>query len=323
MNKPSHANRFMLAYLLYSGIILQVVILVVAAMGIVDFNSALGEKILLFSNHLLTFGIPIALFCIITRTRLGAVIPHERLSFKNIVLILLITLFTMPLISFASAITSFFAENTVGNEISDYMKKFSMGFMVLTVGVMPAIFEELMFRGIIMSGYRRTGLIKSIFFSALFFGVMHLNLFQLLYAIVAGLIFGILVHYTNSIFSSMLAHFAVNGSQVVLAMFLMNTSEYEAMLETAETATSNLEGVVASAVMLAFTLPVLIALLYLFIKINSGKQIDYKYSLCAKHEFETRLEKSPADDRICDFSMISIMIFYVLYMQLLEWVQKM
>ena len=57
-------------------------------------------------------------------------------------------------------------------------------------------------------------------------------------------------------------------------------------MEAAEESTP-LQTFGAATILLAFSLPVLIALLYAYIRINRGKNIDYKYSLTAKKEFET------------------------------------
>ncbi|MBQ9605489.1 MAG: CPBP family intramembrane metalloprotease, partial [Firmicutes bacterium] len=141
------------------------------------------------------------------------------------------------------------------------------------------------------------------------FGIMHLDLYQLPYATAAGIIMGILVHYTNSIYSSMIAHFIINGSQVVLGMLFADA-------ESAAEEVSSIEQIQAASLLLFLTLPILIGLLFAFIKINSGKNIDYKYSLSPKREFETDIVEDKVKDRILDFSFVMVIIFYVLYMQL-------
>lgn len=304
MDRPEKANIFMLFFLCYSGILPIVLSLV-----LLPFGNSFYTSFVLLVGHVFIFGVPMLLYCIFTKTRFGDIIPHEKLSIVNIILIVLITLFTAPVMNFAAALTQLFAENETGEAITEYMTRYPMWYMIVAVAVMPAVFEELSFRGFMMSGYKRCGAVKAIFFSALFFGIMHLDLYQLPYATVAGIIMGILVYYSNSIFASMIAHFLINGSQVVLGMLLMDYAE------TAEEI-APIEQIKASGILLFITLPFLLGLLYAYIRLNKGKNIDYEYSLTTKHEFQSDIVKDPKKDRILDFSFVMIFLFYVLYMQL-------
>ncbi|MBQ6555252.1 MAG: CPBP family intramembrane metalloprotease [Firmicutes bacterium] len=304
MDRPSKANIFMLFFLCYSGILPFVLVLALA-----PFGESFYTSFVLLLGHVFIFGVPMILYCSFTKTRFGDIIPHEPLSIVNIILIIFITIFTMPLMTWVASLTSVFADNATGEAIDSYMSRYPMAYMVVSVAVMPAVFEELSFRGFMMSGYKRCGIVKSIIFSALFFGIMHLDLYQLPYATAAGIIMGILVHYTNSIYSSMIAHFIINGSQVVLGMLFADA-------ESAAEEVSSIEQIQAASLLLFLTLPILIGLLFAFIKINSGKNIDYKYSLSPKREFETDIVEDKVKDRILDFSFVMVIIFYVLYMQL-------
>lgn len=304
MDRPEKANVFMLFFLCYSS-----VLPIVLALALAPFGESFYISFVLLLGHVFIFGVPMILFCAFTRTRFGDIIPHEPLSIVNIILIFFITLFTMPLMSWVASLTSVFADNATGDAINEYMNRYPMAYMLVSVAVMPGVFEELAFRGFMMSGYKRCGIVKSIAFSALFFGIMHLDLYQLPYATAAGIIMGILVHYTNSIYASMFSHFLINGSQVVLGMMFADA-------ETAAEEIAPMEQIQATSILLFLTLPVLIGLLFAFIKINSGKNIDYKYSLSPKHEFEADIVKNEKKDRILDFSFVMVFIFYVLYMQL-------
>ena len=58
-------------------------------------------------------------------------------------------------------------------------------------------------------------MIKAAFFTALMFGLLHMNINQMSYAIVMGILFFSLNEVTGSILSSMLVHFIINGISVV------------------------------------------------------------------------------------------------------------
>lgn len=87
-----------------------------------------------------------------------------------------------------------------------------------------------MFRGTMMLGYDKMGYKKSIFITALLFGIFHFNVMNLLGPIFLGIILGFLVYKTNSILSSMLAHTLNNGIALTIGYFLTkytsNIDEY-------------------------------------------------------------------------------------------------
>ena len=60
--------------------------------------------------------------------------------------------------------------------------------LLLTVGVFPAIAEELIFRGIVYRYLRRFGTVFAAFASSLIFGLIHLNVLQTLFAFCLGLV---------------------------------------------------------------------------------------------------------------------------------------
>ena len=78
---------------------------------------------------------------------------------------------------------------------------------LLIIAVLPACVEEFVFRGLIYHSYRKNGILGAAVLSGLVFGLMHLNINQLSYAAVMGIIFALLVEATGSMYSSMLAHY--------------------------------------------------------------------------------------------------------------------
>jgi sodium transport system permease protein len=79
------------------------------------------------------------------------------------------------------------------------------------IGVMPAVCEELFFRGLVMSGLRRFGPVAAVGGTALLFGVAHASIYRLLPTVFLGAILGALAWRSRSIFVSMTAH-AVNNA---------------------------------------------------------------------------------------------------------------
>ena len=89
----------------------------------------------------------------------------------------------------------------------------------LALCVMPAIAEELLFRGAFQGLMRPCGSAAAIFAPALLFGVLHLDLAQGLTAFACGVILGWLAERSGSILPGMLLHL-VNNALAFLTIYL-------------------------------------------------------------------------------------------------------
>lgn len=90
---------------------------------------------------------------------------------------------------------------------------------LLVFAALPAIFEELVFRGMILNGLRKScSEIGAVAMSALLFALTHTSLEQFVYPLLMGLVLGWIAVRTGSTFASMIVHF-VNNALVVLLMY--------------------------------------------------------------------------------------------------------
>ncbi|MCC6552877.1 MAG: CPBP family intramembrane metalloprotease, partial [Polyangiaceae bacterium] len=88
--------------------------------------------------------------------------------------------------------------------------------VLLLAAVLPAICEELLFRGLLFSGLRRVGPAAAIVASALLFGLAHGSVYRLLPTASLGLVMGYARWRTGSIASGMVIHALNNGIAVTL-----------------------------------------------------------------------------------------------------------
>lgn len=105
-------------------------------------------------------------------------------------------------------------------------------FMLATfvLAVLPAIGEEILFRGIVFNGLRsRFFDWGAILLSALMFALMHGNLQQLLYPFILGTVMGWIVMRTGSLISSMIVHFT-NNFLVVMFAYIQNVTGFSLAL---------------------------------------------------------------------------------------------
>lgn len=93
---------------------------------------------------------------------------------------------------------------------------------VLLIGLAPAVFEEVLFRGIFISNLKKkyNSPMAVVLISAVVFSLVHLTniggmdvlslLLQLIMAFVTGIVFGAIYLYTEDLASVIIAHFAID-----------------------------------------------------------------------------------------------------------------
>lgn len=104
--------------------------------------------------------------------------------------------------------------------------------LLLMVAVLPAICEELAFRGFVLSGLRRmknTSL--AIVVSSLVFGIAHQMLQQSIAAFAVGMMIGYISIQTRSIFPCMLYHLIHNSLPLLMASWVGEHGGYPGLVE--------------------------------------------------------------------------------------------
>ncbi|TWJ03556.1 hypothetical protein JN11_01102 [Mucilaginibacter frigoritolerans] len=94
----------------------------------------------------------------------------------------------------------------------------SLIFNVLFIGLIPAIVEEFMFRGVLQTIFLKwtKNAHVAIWITAILFSAFHMEFFGFLPRLLLGLLFGYFVVWTGSIWPAVWAHFLNNGLDVVL-----------------------------------------------------------------------------------------------------------
>lgn len=120
----------------------------------------------------------------------------------------------LPLPDWAGNMEEKAAEMTKGLLVMDHIGEFLL--TLLVVAVLPAIGEELVFRGILQRQFQlSTGKpILAIWISALIFSLFHLQFAGFLPRLVLGAGLGYLFLWSNSLWVPIVAHFVINGMQI-------------------------------------------------------------------------------------------------------------
>ena len=166
-------------------------------------------------------------------------------------------------------ISGLFSTNYVQGSVQELVA-YPFWLQLLIIAVLPACVEEFVFRGLIYHSYRKNGILGAAVLSGLVFGLMHLNINQLSYAAVMGIIFALLVEATGSMYSSMLAHFAANSYSVILMQLVSMTSGGSELLEqsaqAAESSMNSVPVIIAQLVMLGLVAAGFLGIAYLLFK---------------------------------------------------------
>ena len=93
----------------------------------------------------------------------------------------------------------------------EYFESLPIGILLIETCIIAPIFEEILYRGILLKGLiNKYNTKRAIVYSALIFGIAHLNIPQGINAFLLGLILGIVFYYTRSIYLCMIMHFVNN-----------------------------------------------------------------------------------------------------------------
>ena len=221
--------------------------------------------VILIAGRLIMFGIPMAVFFTVTKEPAKNVFFLNYISPVNIILIFLISIIIQPILMTVSALSSFFVPNAAASYLEEMNSLPSTAALFIT-SVLPAFLEELYFRGIILSNYTFVSQTKSCLFVGLLFGMAHLNGQQFFYVFLMGTIFCYFVIRTGSIFSSILSHLVINGSQTILSAMVMRSAPQ--VSQSAEAVSQSLQSFMPLMYFALLTLIPLAALIYIFDIIN-------------------------------------------------------
>jgi len=121
-----------------------------------------------------------------------------------------------------------FAELTIYFTSFENPGIFLLSFLV--IAIVPAIGEELLFRGLIQNQthYFFKNIHLSIWLTALLFSLFHLQFYGLIPRLLLGVLFGYLYYWSGTLWIPILAHFVNNGVALIMAyLFQLNIVAYD------------------------------------------------------------------------------------------------
>lgn len=240
--------------------------------------------------------------------KLSTLIPLHKIKLSSALLIPVYVIALFPLVSLVNYISMLFVENTV-TSIADQLLGMPMWIMILSIGILGPFVEEIVFRGVILQSYQRTGrIIGSIILSSLMFGMIHMNFNQFGYGTVMGIMLALLVEATGSVLASFIAHAFFNTLEVV--MMYANKDVLEDASTIAESYLEGMSDFWVDAIYIAYLL--VMAVIFTTIALFIVKKIA---KIEQRLEFYTNIKHSRRQGfKLITLPLVIAMMISVVYM---------
>ncbi len=119
-----------------------------------------------------------------------------------------------------------YQSNLIAKDFIQYL------FLLFTVAFLPAIFEELYFRGLMFTSFSNSYTKSTtIVLTSLFFGIIHLDPARFIYTFLLGLILAYVLIKSESIYVSMWVHFLNNFLVVTTIAIVFNINRIQSYIE--------------------------------------------------------------------------------------------
>jgi membrane protease YdiL (CAAX protease family) len=111
------------------------------------------------------------------------------------------------------------------NSVNTVVTELPVWAIFIVVCVLAPIFEELIYRKLIMDRFGKIGGALAVLLSAIAFGLMHCNFYQLFYAVAVGIVFGYVYQRTHNILYTISMHSILNFIGSIVTIPILETSE--------------------------------------------------------------------------------------------------
>lgn len=198
------------------------------------YNTSWGQWIFNFVPMYL-FALPI--FALIMRTIPTEKPTKNKLTVGKLFIYFFISYFIIYVGNIIGTVLSLlFSGGNAQNPISDLALD-TNPLKVVVMVILAPLFEELIFRKLIIDRVAKYGEKTAIILSAFAFGLLHQNLFQFFYAFGVGLIFGYIYMRTGKIRYSVILHTVINFMGAVIVPWLLGLIDFERFMAISQNGT--------------------------------------------------------------------------------------
>ncbi|MBQ3140814.1 MAG: CPBP family intramembrane metalloprotease [Clostridia bacterium] len=183
-------------------------------------------------------GLPFTVVALVSQRKLPELVHASRPKKYTFLPMLLIGLGVVPVLQYAAAGLDWALElvaldtyqPVLDQAFAPVSDPAAMAVQYFQTAVLAAFFEEFAFRGVMLQMLRRYGDGFAVVCSAILFGVMHGNTYQIPYTILFGLVMGAVVVWTDSIWTGVALHFGNNFVAFLITFITQDMSNDTANL---------------------------------------------------------------------------------------------
>ena len=214
-------------------------------------------------------------YCLIRKVKIREVFPVKKISIRDLAgsILLVIGVYPLAIISVAVTALIFPSSAAEAGEISSFVyDSLNYPMAVLVIALLPAICEEAIHRGAILSNFRG---IKHdwviLLIMSMLFGINHLTVLRFIFTAILGLILSYVVVKKNNILLSVIMHFTNNLISVSLA-YLTGGANASAAVSVDYTS------VLGVYMIIGFLSPVIIMLALMLLNPEGFRKIRFLYA---------------------------------------------
>ncbi len=170
-------------------------------------------------SGLLAYIIPITIYA--KTTKVTAETAKDRFYMRGCRVSLLVLAFVMGAAFQFVMVVANLPVNILFNNSTPYLPEtiFELVASMIIVAVLPAIFEEFLFRGIVVGSMVEFNTTAAAVFSSVMFAVLHADMYGMLGYLLMGFVLTSVVRRSGSLYPAMIFHFANNMTALLLGYF--------------------------------------------------------------------------------------------------------
>ena len=207
--------------------LLIIVLTLLAVSGTIDparLGLADNPYLAIVTIQLIVYALPTVFFC---RLRGSGYAKGLRLRLfrANHLLFMLLALIAMVAGSALINLAVFrIFPDSGASTVSSAVQGQDLFFAVIALAVLPALTEDFLFRGVILTEYQSVSVPFAVIISSLLFAMMHLNPVRLPTYFFCGILLAIVAYATRSVFAPMIVHLLNNIAALFLDRFVYNVA---------------------------------------------------------------------------------------------------
>ncbi len=171
-------------------------------------------------------GLPFALYLVIKQQNLSSFLRFEKVGAANGLLFILagagLCLLANFPVQWLGNIIEGFGFSSGQQSMPAATTPGAMVLYFLSVAILPAVFEEFAFRGVLLSSLRKYGDVFALIISSVIFGLLHMSVTAIPFAIASGLVMGYVYMRTGNLWINIGIHFLNNAIAVIMDILVAN-----------------------------------------------------------------------------------------------------